>query len=147
MPGNNVTVMANWRQNSSTGGSSGGGGSSSPSYTVSTDKDTENGSYTVRPSRAERGDTVTITTKPDEGYQVGKVTVTDKNGDTVKVANKGGGVYTFTMPASAVSVDVTFVAEKQWTNPFADVAKDAWYYDAVKYVNENGSAEAPSRLR
>ena len=138
MPGNNVTVMANWRQNSSTGGSSGGGGSSSPSYTVSTDKDTENGSYTVRPSRAERGDTVTITTKPDEGYQVGKVTVTDKNGDTVKVANKGGGVYTFTMPASAVSVDVTFVAEKQWTNPFADVAKDAWYYDAVKYVNENG---------
>lgn len=138
MPGNNVTVMANWRQNSSTGGSSGGGGSSSPSYTVSTDKDTENGSYTVRPSRAERSDTVTITTKPDEGYQVGKVTVTDKNGDTVKVANKGGGVYTFTMPASAVSVDVTFVAEKQWTNPFADVAKDAWYYDAVKYVNENG---------
>lgn len=131
-----LTVQNNYP--SSGGGGGGGGGSSSPSYAINTDKDTENGSYTVRPSRAEKGDTVTITTKPDEGYQVGKVTVTDKNGDTVKVIDKGNGVYAFTMPASAVSVDVTFVPEGQWTNPFVDVPEDAWYYDAVRYVNENG---------
>ena len=130
------TLTAVFSRNSSGGG---GGGSSSPSYTVSTDKDTENGSYTVRPSRAERGDTVTITTKPDEGYQVGKVTVTDKNGDTIKVTDKGDGKYTFTMPDGKVSVDVTFVPETgEWVNPFVDVPDNAWYYDGMKFVYENG---------
>lgn len=119
-------------------GDSGSGGSGSPSYAVDTDADTDHGTVTVKPSRAEKGDTVTITAKPDEGYQVSKVTVTDKNGDPVKVTDKGNGKYTFTMPNSKVSVDVTFVPEKQWTNPFVDVPGDAWYYDAVKYVNENG---------
>ena len=121
----------------SSGGGGGGGSSSSTTYAVSVE-DSKNGSVSVSPKRAEKGDTVTITTKPDEGYQVGKVTVTDKNGDTVKVIDKGNGVYAFTMPASAVSVDVTFVPEGQWTNPFVDVPEDAWYYDAVRYVNENG---------
>lgn len=116
----------------------GDSGSGSPSYAVDTDADTDHGTVTVKPSRAEKGDTVTITAKPDEGYQVSKVTVTDKNGDPVKVTDKGNGKYTFTMPNSKVSVDVTFVPEKQWTNPFVDVPGDAWYYDAVKYVNENG---------
>ena len=120
------------------GGNSSSGGSGSPSYAVDTDAKTDHGTVTVKPSRAEKGDTVAITAKPDKGYQVGKVTVTDKNGDTIKVTDKGDGKYTFTMPGGKVSVDETFVAEKQWTNPFADVAKDAWYYDAVKYVNENG---------
>ncbi len=119
-------------------GGSGSGGSGSSSYAVETDANTDHGTVTVKPSRAEKGDTVTITAKPDEGYQVGKITVTDKNGDPVKVTDKGNGKYTFTMPGSKVSVDVTFVPEKQWTNPFVDVPGDAWYYDAVKYVNENG---------
>lgn len=119
-------------------GGSGSGGSGSPNYEVDTDTDNAHGTVTVKPSRAEKGDTVTITAKPDEGYQVGKVTVTAKNGDTVKVIDKGDGVYTFTMPNSKVSVDVTFVPEKQWTNPFLDVPEDAWYYDAVRYVNEHG---------
>lgn len=99
------------------GGNSSSGGSGSPSYAVDTDAKTDHGTVTVKPSRAEKGDTVTITAKPDKGYQVGKVTVTDKNGDTIKVTDKGDGKYTFTMPGGKVSVDVTFVAEKQWTNP------------------------------
>ena len=119
-------------------GDSGSGGSGSPSYAVDTDADIDHGTVTVKPSRAEKGDTVTITANPDEGYQVGKVTVTDKNGDTIKVINKGSGKYTFTMPGGKVSVDVTFVPKGQWSNPFVDVPKDAWYYDAVRYVNESG---------
>lgn len=119
-------------------GGSGSGGSGSPSYAVDTDADTDHGTVTVKPSRAEKGDTVTITAKPDEGYQVGEITVTRPNGDAVKVIDKGNGKYTFTMPNGKVNVDVTFVPEKQWTNPFVDVPGDAWYYDAVKYVNENG---------
>lgn len=119
-------------------GDSGNGSGGSPSYAVDTNASSNHGTVTVKPSRAEKGDTVTITTKPDEGYQVGKVTVTDRNGSTIKVTDKGDGVYTFTMPGGRVSVDVTFVPEKQWTNPFVDVSDDAWYYDAVRYVNENG---------
>ena len=120
------------------GGNSSSGGGGSPSYAVDTDAKTDHGTVTVKPSRAEKGDTVTITAKPDEGYQVGKVTVTDKNGDTIKVTDKGDGKYTFTMPGGKVSVDVTFAAEKQWANPFADVPEDAWYYDGMKFVYENG---------
>ena len=123
-----LTVQNDWP-------SSGGG----TTYPVEASDKTEHGTVTVRPSRAERGDTVTITAKPDEGYQVGKVIVTDKNGDAVKVIDKGNGVYTFTMPNSEVSVEVTFVPESSpWTNPFVDVPEDAWYYDAVRYVNEKG---------
>ena len=133
-------VLNNTDPSPSSGGGGGGsgGGSSSVSHAIDVPEDTEYGTVTVSPEKAKSGQTVTITAKPDEGYQVGKVTVTKSNGDIVKVTNKGDGVYAFTMPASAVSVDVTFVPEGQWTNPFVDVPEDAWYYDAVQYVNENG---------
>lgn len=113
-------------------------GGSVVSHAVTIPKDTEHGTVTVSPEKAKNGQTVTITAKPDEGYQVGKVTVTDRDGDLIKVIDKGSCKYTFTMPGGKVSVEVTFVPEGQWTNPFVDVAEDAWYYDAVKYVNENG---------
>lgn len=114
------------------------GGSSNVSHTIDVPEAMEHGTVTVSPEKAKSGQTVTITAKPDEGYQVGKVTVTKSNGDAVQVTDKGNGVYTFAMPNDNVSVDVTFVPEGQWTNPFMDVAEDAWYYDAVRYVNENG---------
>ena len=120
------------------GGGSGGSGSSNISHTIDVPEDTEHGTVTVSPEKAKSGQTVTITAKPDEGYQVGKVTVTDESGSTIKVTNKGDGVYTFTMPNSDVEVKVAFVPEGQWTNPFVDVPEDAWYYDAVRYVNEKG---------
>ena len=37
----------------------------------------------VSPKKAKPSQSVTITAKPDEGYQVGKVTVTDKDGNTL----------------------------------------------------------------
>ena len=114
-----LTAQNNWP-------SSGSG--SSATCPIETSDRIEHGTVTVKPSRAEKGDTVTITAKPEEGYQVGKVTVTDKNGSTIKVTDKGSGKYTFIMPNSAVSVDVTFVPKGQWTNPFVDVPEDTWYY-------------------
>lgn len=119
-------------------GGGGGGGAISADHAITVET-AAHGTVTANKKTAEEGDTVTITAKPDEGYQVGKVTVTDKDGDSIKVIDKGNGKYTFTMPDGKVSVDVTFVPETgEWVNPFVDVPDSAWYYDAVKYVNENG---------
>ena len=46
------------------------GGSSSPSYSVTIPNKTENGTVTVNPKSASKGSTVTITAKPDSGYQL-----------------------------------------------------------------------------
>ncbi len=123
------------------GGSSGGGGggsSSSGDYQVTVDS-VKNGKVTVSPSRADKGDTVTITVKPNDGYQLDKLTVTDKNGNTVKLTSKGSNKYTFTMPVSKVTVEASFAkTSSSPVDSFLDVNTGAWYYDAVKYAVENG---------
>ena len=121
----------------SDGGS--GGGSSTSGYLVSVDSG-KNGKVTVSPQRAEKGETVTITVKPDEGYELDELTVTDKNGDSVKVTYKDDNKYTFKMPGSAVTVEATFQAVKEESpvDAFLDINTGAWYYDAVKYAVENG---------
>lgn len=116
---------------------SSGGGSSSPSYSVTTPSKTENGTVTVSPRSAEKGDTVTITVKPDSGYQLDDLTVTDKNGNELKLTDKGNGKYTFTMPASKVEIKATFAKEVE-TSPFSDVSTSAYYYEAVKWAQEKG---------
>ena len=116
---------------------SSGGGSSSPSYSVTIPNKTENGTVTVSPRSAEKGDTVTITAKPDSGYQLDELTVTDKNGKELKLTDKGNGKYTFTMPASKVEINATFVKEVE-TSPFSDVSTSAYYYEAVKWAQEKG---------
>ena len=116
---------------------SSGGGSSSPSYSVTAPGKTENGTVTVSPRSAEKGDTVTITAKPDSGYQLDDLTVTDKNGNELKLTDKGNGKYTFTMPASKVEIKATFVKEVE-TSPFSDVSTSAYYYEAVKWAQEKG---------
>ena len=98
---------------------------------------TENGTVTVNPKSASKGSTVTITAKPDSGYQLDDLTVTDKNGKELKLTDKGNGKYTFTMPASKVEVNATFVKEVE-ISPFSDVSTSAYYYEAVKWAQEKG---------
>ena len=121
--------------------SSGGGGGSS-SYSISVDKNIDNGSVTVSPKSASSGRTVTITVKPDEGYELDELTVTDKNGDEIKLTDKGDGKYTFKMPRSKVTIEASFVEiDHQDTCPaagFRDVDEDAWYHEAVDYALDNG---------
>ena len=120
--------------------SSGGGGSSS--YSISVDKNIDNGSVTVSPKSASSGRTVTITVKPDEGYELDELTVTDKNGDEIELTDKGDGKYTFKMPRSKVTIEASFVEiDHQDTCPaagFRDVDEDAWYHEAVDYALDNG---------
>ena len=133
MPGKPVTVTANWVRS---GGSS--GGSAKPTYPVRTPDKTENGSVTVSPKHASRGDTVTITVQPDSGYVLETVTATDKNGSELPLTDQGGGKFTFTMPASQIEVKATFVEDNSVLSFFYDVPNDAYYYEAVKWAQEKG---------
>ena len=113
------------------------GSSSAPTYSVTVDK-TENGSVTVSPKSASKGDTVTVTVKPDSGYVLETLTVTDKNGNELKLTDKGNGKYTFTMPAGKVEVKATFMEDNSVLNFFYDVPNGAYFYEAVKWAVKNG---------
>ena len=108
-----------------------------PTYPVTTPDKTENGTVTANRRYAERGDTVTITVKPDDGFKLDDLTVTDKNGKELKLTDKGNGKYTFTMPAGKVEINAAFVKEVE-TSPFSDVSTSAYYYEAVKWAQEKG---------
>ena len=126
-----ATLNASWSYISS-------GSSSDPTYSVSTPSKTENGSVTVSPKSASKGDTVTITVKPDSGYVLETLTVTDKNGDELKLTDKGNGKYTFTMPGSKVEVKATFMEDNSVLNFFYDVPNGAYFYEAVKWAVDKG---------
>ena len=122
----------------SSGGGGGGGSSSSTTYAVSVE-DSKNGSVSVSPKRAEKGDTVTITVKPDTGYELDELTVTDKNGDKIKLTEKDDGKFTFKMPGSKVTVEASFkLIETEPENPFTDISKSDYFYDAVLWAADKG---------
>lgn len=128
--------------NPSNSGSSSGGGSSTPRYAVTVPDKTENGSLSVTPKNARRGSDVTITATPDKGYEVGDIVAKDANGNKLTLKDNGDGTYTFTMPASKVTVTAAFAEKK--AEPivpeklFADVSAEEYYYEAVKWASENG---------
>ena len=115
----------------------GGGGGAMPAETV-TIKNSVNGKVTVDNTCAEEGDTVTLTVEPDKGYTLETLIVTDKKGDALELKDKGNGKYTFTMPASKVTIKATFMEDNSMLNFFVDVPADAYYYDAVLWAAENG---------
>ena len=99
-------------------------------YTITT-PDPANGTVTVSPSRASSGRTVTITAAPDTGFALESLTVLDSRGNEIALTDKGDGKYTFTMPASRVTVETSFTPAPL---PFEDVAPGAWYESAVRYA-------------
>lgn len=143
MPEGSVTVTANWSRDGGSGGSTSGGSSSSdrdssdPSYAVETPDKTENGSVSVSPKNASQGDRVTVTVKPDAGYELDSLKVFDKNGKELELTDKGDGRFTFIMPAGRVEVKATFTEEVK-ISPFRDVSTDAYYYEAVKWAQKKG---------
>ena len=112
---------------------------SSTSYAITVES-SDNGAVTASRTRANKGLTVTLTVKADEGYVLDTLTVTDKNGNEVKLTDKGDGKYTFAMPASAVTVKAAFAEDGTPVEtglPFTDVADGDWFYEAVKYAYDN----------
>lgn len=108
-----------------------------PTYAVSAPA-AENGKIAVSPKNASAGSTVTITVKPDSGYVLETISATDRNGNDLKLTDRGNGKYTFTMPCSRVEVKVTFMEDNSVLNFFYDVPNGAYYYDAVKWAVDNG---------
>ena len=135
MPEGSVTVTANWSRDG--GSSSSGRDDSDPSYAVGIPDKTENGSVSVSPKNASQGDRVTVTVKPDAGYELDSLKVLDKNGKELALTDKGDGKFTFIMPAGKVEVKAAFTEELK-ISPFRDVPTDAYYYEAVKWAQKKG---------
>lgn len=119
--------------------SSGGSSSGKTTYKVTTSA-VNNGGVNASPSNAEKGATITITLSPDKGYKLDKLTVTDGSGKSVSTVKKSDTVYTFTMPASAVKVGVSYVkaTETPSGTKFNDVSTNDWFASAVDYVTGKG---------
>lgn len=138
-------VDPNYKEPSSSKPSNSSSSTATPvtKYTVNKPADSAEGKVSVSPSSAEKGDTVTVTVTPADGYKTGNVTVTDKSGNKVSISGSDNK-YTFKMPASNVTVKVTYektaAAEQPVqpiTLPFKDVKTDRWSYSAIKYAYEN----------
>ena len=124
----------------SSGSSSGSSTTTSNSVSAPT---ASNGKVSLDKSTAKKGDTVTVTVTPDAGYQLDKLTVTDKNGTMLKLTDKGDGKYSFTMPDGKVEIKAVF-AKKVETSPFGDVSADAYYNQAVQWAQEKGITDGIS---
>mgnify|MGYP002542499513 CR=1 FL=1 len=135
MPDGSVTVTANWSRDG--GSPSSGRDDSDPRYAVGIPDKTENGSVSVSPKNASQGDRVTVTVKPDAGYELDSLKVFDKNGKELELTDKGDGKFTFIMPAGKVEVKAAFTEEVK-ISPFRDVPTDAYYYEAVKWAQKKG---------
>ena len=113
------------------------------SYPVTISGTTEHGTVTVSTEAAVGGSTVTITVKPDSGYTLGGITVTDSEGNELSLTDNGNGAYTFTMPSGKVEIHVTFTEDGS-LNPFQDVPGDAYYFEAVNWAVANNVTNGTS---
>ena len=125
MPAEDLTIKAQWKRKPD------------PTYRP-TVEEIEDGDVTVSPRNPEKGDKVTITVKPDKGYVVDEVTVTDKKGDEIRVRDNGDGTYTFTQPAGKVKIEVIFAEIPEIELPFTDISEDDDIYEAVAFLYGNG---------
>ena len=145
-----ATCTVTVRIESGSGETGGGGGSSSTTpalYTITTE-DTVGGTITISPKTSSKGKTVTIAAVPDDGFILETLSVFDKNGNKIELTKKTETSYTFKMPASKVTVSVTFteivVEPDPVVLPFDDILQSAWYYGAVEYVYSNNMMQGTS---
>ena len=132
-----VTFVAKWDYIDEDGGSS---SDNERTYAIVTEDD-GNGSVSVSADEASAGTRITVTVKPDAGYELDELTVTDSKNKDLKVTKRSETTYTFHMADSKVTVEASFAKDGTVQQPdtrFDDVAKNAWYYNAVEYVAENG---------
>ncbi len=71
-------------------------------------KDYENGEVSANFANPSAGVLVTLTVTPDDGYEVGEITITDENGKEIEVIDNGDGTYSYRQPESEIEIDVEF---------------------------------------
>lgn len=118
----------------------GGGGGGTVTYAVSVPEAITGGSLTVSPEKAAKGSTVTITVKPDEGYELESLAVSEADGKAVEVSRNDDGTFSFEMPAGNVTVAASFAAVEPapWESPYSDVSEADWFYADVAAVSGRG---------
>jgi len=117
----------------------GGNLSPLPTKNLITVSETENGTVTVSETEAYAEEKVTVTVAPEKGWTLETLTVKTAAGKEVELtAGKTEGIYSFEMPASAVTVKATFMEDNTMLNFFVDVTADDFYYDAVLWAAQNG---------
>ncbi|MDD4844378.1 MAG: S-layer homology domain-containing protein, partial [Anaerotignum sp.] len=94
--------------------------------------------------------TVSLPYELKEGEDPSNVVVwyLDAQGDIQKVESaydKATGKVVFT--TNHLSLYVVGYEAEAWKNPFADVAEDAWYFDAVQFANEQGLMSGTSTTK
>lgn len=114
------------------------GGNSDPTYSITLPDNTPGGTVKASHRYAERGNTITLTLIPDDGYELNTLTATDSKGNEIDLTHKSDGKYTFKMPAGRVEIEASFRKIKPEPLPFTDIAENAWYADAVRYVYQHG---------
>ena len=114
--------------------SSGGGEPAKPSFPVKI-SNSGDGVAKVDKSYASAGAKVTITVTPGRNATVQRITVTDEDGERLKLTENRDGTYSFTMPNGAANVYARFSGSGL---PFADVPSGSWYYDDIAYVYDAG---------
>ena len=139
--GGAVCGVCGWRRSAAPSGSSGGGGSGSHDTFAVTVVKPEHGNVTSSHAYAGIGSTVTLTAAPDPGRALDTLSVTDNRGRVVKLTDRGGGKYAFTMPGGSVTVRAVFTAPEETDCPsraFSDLDTGAWYHEAVDHALRNG---------
>ena len=109
--------------------SGGGGGGRTPTYPVTTPSGVDSSKKS-----AAKGDVVTITVKPEPGFEVEEVIVTDAKGNQIKVTANADGTFSFIQPDSQVEVQTVYA---EAGGPFSDVARSDYFYDAVTWAKDN----------
>ena len=128
---------------------SGSGGSSSDNertYAIVTGDD-GHGSVTVSADEASAGTRITVTVKPDSGYVLDELTITDAKNKDLKVTKRSETTYTFYMADSKVTVDASFIGDGAAEKPdarFDDVSANAYYADAVEWAVSKGITSGTS---
>ena len=109
----------------------------------------ENGQYGVVTASADEpytGTRITVTVKPDSGYELDELTVTDAKGKDVKVTKRSEATYTFQMPDSKVTVEAAFAKDGTAVDQplFSDVSKNDYFHDAVEWAVDKGITSGTS---
>lgn len=126
-----TTLTARWSKAATVGG----GGSSTTVLHPITVADTANGSVAASAVQAAQGNIITLTLQSADGYVLRSIKVFDANSGSVALGAKDDGIYTFTIPGSAVTVQAAFAAAG---SSFTDVSADSYFKTPVDWAKRNG---------